>query len=235
MRKFASLLPSRVKLTLLKRHLAISIGGDRRTRPTVAVLDQASGRGPLQVSLHKDDFGIGVGLDIEAATNGPFIYRLYYARLPAVLCILSQSSTKIRMVTADLGDRGDPPPGGLAFCSCRDDVILIPDPVFFNSDGYAKFRSSGVLPWSERRDVVLWRGTSTGIGEVTTDTMQADDPCLRQRVRMCLMLRSTPGTDVKIRKTEGGTFLVDRDRLVCHGLLSGKIRASGMGPIQIRD
>ncbi len=114
-------------------------------------------------------------------------------------------------------------------------MILIPDPTFFNSDGYAKFRLSGVLPWSERRDVVLWRGTSTGIGEVTTDTMQADDPRLRQRVRMCLMLRSTPGTDVKIRKTEGGTFLVDRDRLVCHGLLSGKIRASGMGPIQIRD
>ncbi len=85
MRKFASLLPSRVKLTLLKRYLTRSIGGDRRTRPTVVVLDQASGRGPLQVSLHKSNFGIGVGLDIEAATNRPFIYRLYYAyyRSPA--------------------------------------------------------------------------------------------------------------------------------------------------------
>jgi hypothetical protein len=66
--------------------------------------------------------------------------------------------------------------------------ILVPDPVFVNSGGYAAFRApSSVLPWRLRRDTVLWRGTSTGIGQVTTETMAAGDPHLRQRIRVCFM------------------------------------------------
>jgi hypothetical protein len=230
MRKLASLLPNRIKLALLKHHLARSISGDGRTRTALAVLDWSGGTNPLQVSLQKGEFGIGVGLDLEAAMDRPFVYRMLYARLPAVLRIFSLSGANVRMVAADLSDGNDSPAGGLAFCSCRHDVILVPDPVFVNSDGYAELRDSrSVRPWSQRRDTVLWRGTSTGIGEVTTETMAADDPRLRQRVRMCLILRSTPGTDVRIRKAEGGTSPIDRDRLARHGLIGGKIRQTDWG------
>ncbi len=230
MKKLASLLPDRIKLALLKRHLARSIGGDGRARTALAVLDRSDGISPLQVSLHKAAFGIGVGLDLAAAMDRPFVYRMLYARLPAMLRIFSQAAAEVRMIAADISDGGDPPVGGLAFCSCREDVILVPDPLFFNSGGYAEFRhSSAVLPWPHRCDTVLWRGTATGIGDVTTETMRADDPRLRQRVRMCLMLSSTPGADVKIRKTEGGASSVDRDRLVRHGLIGGKIRQAEWG------
>ncbi|MGO9623971.1 MAG: glycosyl transferase family 90 [Steroidobacteraceae bacterium] len=230
MRKLASLLPDRIKLALLKRHLARSIGGDGRARTALAVLDRSDGISPLQVSLHKGELGIGVGLDLVAAMEQPFVYRMLYARLPTMLRIFSRSNATVRTVAADLSDGADMPVAGLAFCSCRDDVILVPDPVFLNSGGYAAFRhSSSVLPWSQRRDTVLWRGSSTGIGEVTTDTMAADDPRLRQRVRMCLILRSTTGADVRIRKIEGGASPTDRDRLVRYGLLGGKIRQAEWG------
>jgi hypothetical protein len=234
MRKLASLLPDRVKLALLKRHLARSSGG---AGPMLALLDQPEARSPLQVLLRKCEFGIEVGLDLAAAMNQRFVYHMLYARLPTVLRIFSRSGPNVRMVAADLSDGSDPPvralafsPCRLAFCSCRDNVILVPDPVFVNSDGYAEFRGlRSVLPWSRRRDTVLWRGSSTGIGEVTTDTMRADDPRLRQRVRMCLILHSTTGADVKIRKIEGGASPIDRDRLVRFGLLGRKIRQAEWG------
>ncbi len=230
MRKLASLFPDRIKLALLKRHLARSLVGDGRERPTLAICDQPDETSPLRVTLHKDDSEIGLALNLTATMDQPFVYRMLYARLPTVLRIFSQTDVKVRMVAADLSDGGDAPAGGLAFCTCRDDVILVPDPVFVNSDGYAEFRHpSSMLQWSRRLDTVLWRGTLTGIGEVTTETMRAYDPHLRQRTRMCLILRSVPGTDVRIRKREGDASPIDRDRLARHSLLGGKIRQAIWG------
>jgi hypothetical protein len=227
MKKLASLLPRRGKLALLKWHLASSAGGNTRS---LVMLDRSDRTSPLQVLLHKADFGIGVGLDLAAAMDRPFVYRMLYARLPAMLLVFSRSNATVRAVAADLSDGGDMQAAGLAFCSCRDDAILVPDPVFVNSGGYADFRSSSSMqPWPRRLDTVLWRGNSTGIGEMTTETMRADDPRLRQRVRMCLMLRSTPGADVKLSKTEDVASLVDRYRFACHGLFGGKIRQADWG------
>ena len=230
MRKLASLFPDCIKLALLKAHLAGSIAGDGREHPTLTILDQPDGTSPLGVSLYKDDSRLRLELDLTAAMGQVFIYRMLYARLPVVLRIFAQTGANVRMVAADLSDGGDAPRGGLAFCSRREDVVLVPDPVFLNSGGYAEFRrSASVLPWSRRHDTVLWRGTSTGVGSVTTESMGADDPRLRQRVRMCLILRSIPGTDVKIRKTEDDASPTDRDRLARHGLLGDKIRQADWG------
>ncbi len=230
MRKLASIFPDRIKLALLKRHLARSIAGDGRQRATLTIYDRPNQSHPLQVTLYRDDSGIGIALNCTEAMDQPFLYRMLYARLPAAIRIFLQTSADVRMVVADLSDGSDAPAGGLAFCSCRDDVILVPDPVFVNSGGYAEFRRpSSVLQWSRRHDIVLWRGTLTGNGDLTTKTMRTDDPRLRQRTRMCLILRSIPGTDVKIRKVEGNASPIDRDRLARHGLLGGKIRQAVWG------
>jgi hypothetical protein len=107
---------------------------------------------------------------------------------------------------------------------------LIPDPVFFNSNGYAEFRKPRQRkPWSRRKDTVLWRGTSTGVGAVTTEAMDPADPQLRARIRMCLRLAGVPGTDARIRKTESDAAPADRERLQRHGLLGGKIAQAAWG------
>jgi hypothetical protein len=229
MKTVLSFLPNRLKLALLRQHLAGSLGPTEWPHPTFDILDRPGSR-PLQVSLHKGASGIAVGVNLSAAVYHPFGYRLLFARCPAALRVFSQAGPNVRTVTADLTDGVEPFAGGLAFCARHDDVILVPDPVFVNSGGYAAFRApSSRLPWSLRRDTVLWRGTSTGIGQVTTETTAAGDPHLRQRIRMCLMLRSVQGTDARIGKTESDVSSRDRERLRRHGLLGGKIRQRNWG------
>jgi hypothetical protein len=223
-KKLVSLLPQRAKLALLQRHLAQAVR--EGARGGVTVVDRPDAFDPLHVLLRKNNAGIAVALDVAAATTRPTIYRLLYARLPAVLGVFARTSPAVRAAAADVSDGHDVRPGELAFCSNRDDAILVPDPLFVNSDGYAEYRRAALsLPWAQRRDTVLWRGTSTGAGQVTTETMAAEDLRLRPRIRMCLMLRAVPGTDVKIRKTEF-VSAVERPRLARHGVVGNKIRQS---------
>ena len=54
---------------------------------------------------------------------------------------------------------------GLAFCSNATGNVLIPDPEYLTSDGYAALRASaasGWIPWQSRRETISWRGASTG-------------------------------------------------------------------------
>jgi Glycosyl transferase family 90 len=228
MKTVLSFLPDGLKLALLRRHLARSVGSAEWPRPTFDILDRPDSR-PLQVSLSRGARGIEAGVNLSALPRR-FVYRLVYARLPAALRVFSKAGPNVRTVTADLTDGVEPFADGLAFCACHDDVILVPDPVFVNSGGYAAFRApSSARPWRLRRDTVLWRGTSTGIGRVTTDTMAVGDPELRQRIRMCLLLRSVQGADAKISKTESDASALDRERLRRHGLCGGRIAQRNWG------
>jgi hypothetical protein len=233
MKKLASLLPDRLKLHLLRRHLAGSLrtpGGDA---PAVALDHRPGGGDALQVRLYRDpgdDRYIGIAMDLAAALDRPAVYRMLYARLPVAMRVFWHAGSELRDAGADLSDGYAPIEGGLSFCSSRSDVVLIPDPVFFNSGGYAEFRDARLaLPWTRRSDTVLWRGTSTGAGLVTTETMQPSDPQLRARVRMCLRLAGVPGTDARIRKTEGDAAPADHERLVRHGLLGSRIAQARFG------
>ena len=66
-------------------------------------------------------------------------------------------------VAINFNDAGLEP--GLAFCGEAPDYILIPDPDFFRSRGYAKereFFARHRLPWNQRSPTVFWRGSSLG-------------------------------------------------------------------------
>jgi hypothetical protein len=215
---------------MLKWHLARSVSVDGPKRLRLKLADCASKSHPLMASLHKDESFIEVGLDLGPALARRFVYRMLYARLPGVIRILARTRTNVRTMTADLSDGGNGPPAALSFCSNRDDALLIPDPVFVNSEGYARFRGSDLArPWPQRHDTVLWRGTSTGIGAIATETIDPTDSRLRQRVRMCAILRSVPGTDAKISKTETDASPSDRARLASENLLGDKIRQAAWG------
>jgi hypothetical protein len=74
-------------------------------------------------------------------------------------------------------------------------VYLIPDPYFIGMGGYQKLRDFALsvrLPaWSQRSSVLTWRGSVTGRGAYAT----IDDI---PRVRLALMCREMPGTDVRL-------------------------------------
>lgn len=75
----------------------------------------------------------------------------------------------------------DPHHHGLAFCNCDDTTILVPDPYFMRSRGYQDLRNtyrSNDIPWIERNDSALWRGSNTG--EIIGNDMAG-----LPRVRLC--------------------------------------------------
>jgi hypothetical protein len=53
----------------------------------------------------------------------------------------------------------------VSFSCSRSDSILVPDHHFANSDNYASLRQTvarTALPWTQRRDLVFWRGAGVG-------------------------------------------------------------------------
>lgn len=55
---------------------------------------------------------------------------------------------------------------GLAFCSNRENQILIPDTDFISTRGYEDIRlyfRDNPVPWEQKKEILFWRGSSTGI------------------------------------------------------------------------
>jgi hypothetical protein len=76
-------------------------------------------------------------------------------------------------------------------------VRLIPDAFFFDSEGYEELRLSNLPDWTDRQDVVFWRGSATGC---TIAAAGQPSQTLEQvpRIAMCLALKDHPKTDVAI-------------------------------------
>lgn len=91
----------------------------------------------------------------------------------------------------DIGDAVRDEGPFLGFCSRWRETILVPDRGFVTKRGYERERQAGSAapPFEDRDPAIVWRGAPTGIGEWFTDPMDASSTALRQRVRLCLLLR----------------------------------------------
>jgi Glycosyl transferase family 90 len=124
-----------------------------------------------------------------------------YSRIAGVLALVANAPLNSFRAVADISDGEDSAPGLLSFCSRDPRAILIPDYQFVTSRGYEDYRelaNAGRMKWSECGDRIVWRGSTTGIGKISTDNLSADDPDLLLRVRLCLRLKGIPGCDAKI-------------------------------------
>lgn len=66
-------------------------------------------------------------------------------------------------VLLNVEDVGSAP--GITYCDARPEYILIPDPIFMQTNGYAdikQFYSQRNTSWDARRPVAFWRGQTTG-------------------------------------------------------------------------
>jgi Glycosyl transferase family 90 len=95
-------------------------------------------------------------------------YRACLTRLILLLPIIEafHASTyfQVGSIFINLGDWADCE--GLAFCSNREDSLLIPDIDFLSSLGYQKTMLDFMVnspPWAMRRPIAFWRGNTTGI------------------------------------------------------------------------
>jgi len=115
-------------------------------------------------------------------------------RLGVFLDLLSDPRLPDGSWRAELGDSASQPGRMVAFCSHHAETTLVPDRGFFSSGGYAaeRRRAAAAPPFADRDAAIVWRGSPSGQGAESTPDMRADDPALRQRVRMCLALRHLP-------------------------------------------
>ena len=110
--------------------------------------------------------------------NGSHLRRF---PLLAALCKGAAKSIPDGVTAACIFDIGDGDESGdyhrFAMCAAKADATLLPDPYFFESNGYAELRAlvaRSAKPWEERKPIVFWRGSATGIrvGEPKTDSWE---------------------------------------------------------------
>ena len=146
-----------------------------------------------------------------------------YSRIAGVLALVANAPLNGLRAVADISDGEDSAPGLLSFCSRDPRAILIPDHHFVGSRGYEDYRelaNASRMKWRERGDRIVWRGSTTGAGKISTDNLSADDPDLLSRVRLCLRLKGIPGCDVKISGIgQSSNPTQDKQRLARAGIL----------------
>jgi hypothetical protein len=84
--------------------------------------------------------------------------------LPLIVAFHKSSSFVPGAIFINLDDFAEA--DGIAFCSDRDEQILIPDTDFLESKGYANTRNYfdlNPIAWKDRLPVAFWRGNTTGI------------------------------------------------------------------------
>lgn len=147
-----------------------------------------------------------------------------FHRLAGVLSVVAGvSSLRGARLMADISDGEDSEAGLISFCSCDPAAILIPDHVFIRTRGYQAERvlaRNSVASWDERSDRIVWRGSTTGVGLISKPDLSVGDRELISRVRLCLVLKDIPATDVKLSGIAQSTdSSLDRERLARAGVL----------------
>lgn len=137
-------------------------GAGKKSMPVELVFSRP--RTGVKLEDERADFEISGGAVVCRVMKG--LTDIYWPRIRSVfpvLAALSRLHGQDGFFALSLGDEGLQS-RVLAFSSNVPDY-LIPDPSFVHSRGYLRQRESYALaaPWQERRDMLYWRGTDTGV------------------------------------------------------------------------
>lgn len=192
------------------------------------VVDEASfGRHGALRLVKQPDGAVRMFCSLAAARARESVGTVLSQRSAVLICLFARTVDEIAECEASVGDDGDDLAGVVCFCSRHADAILVPDSDFFGSGGYGQARALGAappVPWRQRSDVLIWRGSTTGLGAITAPAMVAADGALTLRTRACLALRDVPGCDVKFSSVvQTSDRQGDEARLRAAGLLGGRV------------
>ena len=89
-----------------------------------------------------------------------FYYRVF---LPVIIYLFSRTQPSVERVVAELSDGSADASNRLLFSGNLANAILVPDPEFFNTHGYALLRQKlkEQRPWPERNAQIVWRGATS--------------------------------------------------------------------------
>lgn len=148
------------------------------------------------------------------------------ARVPAMATVLARCDAGVRGI-AEFSDGEKSGEGLVSLCGNHAGSLLIPENEFVTSRGYRKVRelSRDAPAFEARRDMVLWRGSSTGTkGTISTPGMTVETAGLLPRTRMCLLLKDVPGCDARISGVvQSGNVLADVRQLAAADVLGHRV------------
>jgi hypothetical protein len=142
----------------------------------------------------------GAGLELNLSSFNPAATGRYGTdRLRAYVYWMLQSN-EAEAISVTLSD-GDLPSAATFSPSARlPDVTALPDPIFFESRGYAAERKLSLeraLPWQQRSSTLVWRGGMNSQLSFDPDLAQSRPELCAQRLLACLLLRGVAQTDAK--------------------------------------
>jgi hypothetical protein len=224
-----ALAPDALKSAVLRRHLSRALPRPGRATPRLTLEQRPE---PVDIDgrvvATRSGRELTLGADWSALFRDSWKLNRVWKRLPVMVHFLGRTSEVVREATANITDGVDVRADELAFCSRVSDAILVPDRGFMRPRHYRPFRALAERdhpPWSARRDVVLWRGTSSSPGRVPTPPLSIDDLTLGLRIRLCLVLRDVAGTDVRLSAVVREADARERPALAEAGVL-----AEGIAP-----
>lgn len=199
-----------------------------RVRPVRVHIDRESvDLGTYGLAVRKEGDGIAMACNLALIRSRPWLVAPFTRRPAAIIALFAATDEAIRRCRAETSDGWESAPGVISFCSVHPDAILVPDPEFYISGGYAEVRRrarEAAVPWRERSDTLVWRGSSTGPGSVAEADMTPANLNLIQRTRLCLILRDVAGTDVRLVNAAQAADPDDaRRHLMAAGILAGGI------------
>jgi hypothetical protein len=212
------LLPYHVKYALFQGRFASSIHRSNGLGLLPSLHQFADD--PYLLRLVKDAGRLAIHLNIERLFRARGFFNIFWKRVPVMVGFFTRTNPQVRSADADITDDGCVGgPQVMCFCSAQPDACLMPDHNFIRSNAYANYRRvAAARPdnWSARNDVVLWRGSPSDAGN-WSGAMDENEPGLKPRLRMCLLLRDVPKTDVKIQRALRGQnalkVMLEKNRL----------------------
>ncbi len=207
--------PLRLKARLIKHF-------PKSRRPRFKILTTS----PLwdMVELQRDDGCLTLVLASPEKIAEDHVHYYYRAFLPVAVNIFSRAS--VRRAVVELRDYPHAECDHMVFCANFHNALLIPDPEFFNSNGYASYRGKlqNQRAWHERTEMIVWRGSTTGSGLLPHQSPDLVASDVIQRIRLCALLKASYGTDVKIyRVVQSSNSKNDEDLLRRAGILGGAL------------
>jgi hypothetical protein len=176
-------------------------------------------------------------MEVERTAKGFNIYtrrpknkKEFMHRAPPVLALLRRPDCIPTRTTLRIGEGVTAQESTeaiiIAFCAIRGHrAVLIPDYTFLASQGYDGLRRWTELNWQEwgsRSGTVLWRGATSGSGNISSPEMTPDQ--LLPRVQLCLLSKNIPGTDMRITNiVQSKSPNLDRTRLVQAGIMGARL------------
>lgn len=134
--------------------LKINLSGNQFERKSNLAIWTAINSSELEFKINFDQDEEDVKLVAE---------RLFHI-LPLIQEFHQSPLFRAGSIQINLGDLAED--DGLAFCSNRDNQILIPDDSFVRTRGYTETRvlyKEDKVSWEQKKPIVFWRGASTGI------------------------------------------------------------------------